>query len=486
MSRILMVASEATPFAKTGGLADVLGALPKALAARGDRVAVIMPLYSQAGHYPEHLGYAYQDLRVWLGWRSLLVNIRNTKHQGVDFYFVESPELYGREALYSVGNHDYPDNLERFAVLSHAALAAIRHLFRPEIVHCHDWQAGLLPPLMRHQYRFDPTFYGMKILFTIHNIGYQGQFDRQQLLNIGLDPALYRPDLLEFYGHGNLLKGGLVFADWITTVSRAYAREIQTPDNSFGLDGLLRARASVLSGIVNGVDYTEWSPETDKYIAAHYSAADLTGKRACKADLLREFGLPADNLDRPLIGVVSRFAWQKGFDLLCDTVEDLAREDLQFVALGSGDPGYEHTLTSLAQRHPGKIAVRIGYDNPLAHKIEAGADMFVMPSRYEPSGLNQMYSLHYGTVPVVRATGGLDDTVDEAVGFKFHDYTREALIGTIRAALAVYADKPEWLKMMRAGMARDHSWEHAAAEYGELYNQLLGVPQRVAATAVRA
>ncbi len=479
-----MVASESTPFAKTGGLADVLGALPKALAARGHQVAVIMPLYSKAGHYPDHLDNAYQDLRIWLGWRSLLVNIRSTRHQGVDYYFVDAPELYGREALYSVGNTDYPDNLERFAVLSQAALATIRHLFRPDIVHCHDWQAGLLPPLVRHQYRFDPTFYGIKILFTIHNIGYQGQFDRQQLLNIGLDPGLYRPDLLEFYGHGNLLKGGLVFADWITTVSRAYAREIQTPDNSFGLDGLLRARSSMLSGILNGVDYSVWSPEIDKHIAAHYSAADLSGKRLCKADLLREFGLPADDLERPLLGVVSRFAWQKGFDLLCDAGEDLAREDVQFVALGSGDPGYEHSLISLAQRHPAKIAVRIGYDNPLSHKIEAGADMFVMPSRYEPSGLNQMYSLRYGTVPIVRATGGLDDTVDETVGFKFKDYTREALIGAIREAISAYADQPAWLEMMRAGMARDHSWEHAAGEYEQLYNQLLGVSQPLAPKAV--
>jgi starch synthase len=484
MSRILMVASEVTPFAKTGGLADVLGALPKALAARGDQVAVVMPLYPKVGHYPEHLSPVYQDLRVWLGWRSLLVNILGTRQNGVDYYYVDAPELYARDGLYGEGNQDYGDNLERFAVLAHATLATIRHLFRPDIVHCHDWQAGLVPPLIRHQFRFDPSFYGMKLVFTIHNLGYQGQFDRQQLLNIGLDPSLYRPDLLEFYGRGNLLKGGIVFADWITTVSRAYAREIQTPDHGFGLDGLLRARSAVLSGILNGVDYTEWSPQTDKHIAANYSAKDLAGKRECKADLLREFGLPADDLDRPLIGVVSRFAWQKGFDLLCDTGEDLAREDVQFVALGSGDPGYEHALGSLAQRHPSKIAVRYGYNNPLSHKIEAGADMFVMPSRYEPSGLNQMYSLHYGTVPIVRATGGLDDTVDEAVGFKFWDYTREALIGTIRDALAAYADKPKWLAMMRAGMARDHSWEHAAGEYQELYNGLLDGSQAVAKAAV--
>jgi starch synthase len=292
------------------------------------------------------------------------------------------------------------------------------------------------------------------------------------LPEIGLDASLFNPDALEFYGQVNLLKGGLIFSDAISTVSRKYAEEIQTPEFGFGLDGVLRERSEVLSGILNGVDYTQWDPRVDPYITAHYSPEDLSGKRACKSDLLGEFDLAPDNLDRPLIGIVSRFAGQKGFDLLEEIAPSLLRENVAIAALGTGDPKYEKLFLDLAAQYPDRVGLRIAFDETLAHKIEAGSDMFLMPSRYEPCGLNQIYSLHYGTVPVVRATGGLDDTIDEDTGFKFHDYTGAALLEAIRAALAAFRDREKWQGMMLAGMRKDFSWNASAVEYSALYRRL--------------
>ena len=281
-----------------------------------------------------------------------------------------------------------------------------------------------------------------------------------------------RPDGLEFFGRVNLLKGGLEFSDALTTVSRKYAQEIQTPELGFGLDGVLRERAGVLTGILNGVDYTEWDPRTDQFIAARYSPDRLEGKRECKADLLDAFGLPRENLDRPLIGIVARFAGQKGFDLVEQVAAPLLEEDLALVALGTGEPRYEQLFLDLAAANSGRAGARIAYDNALAHKIEAGADMFLMPSLYEPSGLNQMYSLRYGTVPIVRATGGLDDTIDEETGFKFDEYSGAALLEAVRAALAAYRDPDKWTAMMLAGMRRDYSWQASASAYSALYRRL--------------
>jgi starch synthase len=368
---------------------------------------------------------------------------------------------------------DYPDNHIRFAVFCRAALGVARHLFRTDVFHCHDWQSALVPAYLRTTFSTDPTFFGCRTLFTIHNLGYQGLFPRSVLPEAALDPTVFGPDGMEFFGQVSYIKAGIQFADWLSTVSPTYAREIQTPENGFALDGCLRARAESLSGILNGVDYAEWSPEADRHIAARYSAADLTGKTACKRALIEEFGLPPEAIDRPLLGLVARFTRQKGADLLAEVAASILAEDAYIVALGSGDPEYEDFFRRLAAEHPGRAAVRIGFDNPLAHRIEAGADIFLMPSHYEPCGLNQIYSLRYGTVPVVRATGGLDDTIDEGTGFKFAGYTGEEFLGAVRAALGAFADRDEWRRRMRRGMSKDFSWNTSAAAYSELYQRLL-------------
>jgi starch synthase len=480
MARVLMVASEAAPFVKTGGLADVLGGLPPALVRGGDDVAVILPRYRGVELYRSQR--VYHDLPVWLGGTLYNVNIDLVVENGASYYFINYPALYDREGIYNVANRDYGDNHVRFAVLCRAAMETVRRIFRPQVVHCHDWQAALTAPYMRHVYRSDPTFTGLKLLFTIHNLGYQGIFSRDALGDLGLDGSLFTPAWLEFYGNANLMKAGIVFSDWINTVSPTYAQEIQTPEFGFGLDGLLRSRASVLSGILNGVEYAYWNPERDSYLPAHYDAASLEGKQACKRALLEEFGLPPEGRERPLIGIVSRFAAQKGFDLIGEIAGAMLAEDISLVVLGAGDPGYEQMFRDLAAWKPDRCAVRIGYDNPLAHRIEAGSDMFLMPSHYEPCGLNQMYSLRYGTVPIVRATGGLNDTIDEGVGFKFHGYSGPALLSAIREAVEAYRDQDAWQAMMRAGMQKDFSWNASARQYSALYARLIaGVASPAAA-----
>lgn len=467
-----MVASEATPFVKTGGLADVIGALPAALKARGEEVAVVLPLYREAKL--DGARRVAENMSVWLGLAHYPVHIQLVTERDVPFYFVECPSLFDRDGIYVNADGDFPDNHIRFAVLSRAALAVARYLFRPQIIHCHDWQSALVPTYMHTVLAGDPTFMGIRTIFTIHNLGYPGIFPVSVLPEIGLDMSVFHVDGLEFYGKVNILKGGICYSDAISTVSKGYAAEIQTPEYGFALDGLLRSRASVLTGILNGVDYSHWSPETDVYLAANYSAAELSGKRVCKQDLLREFGLPEEATDRPLVGIVSRFADQKGFDLIEEVAGELAAEDLSLVALGTGDLRYEELFRDLAVAHPTKIAVKVAYDNPLAHKIEAGSDMFLMPSRYEPCGLNQIYSLRYGTVPVVRTTGGLDDTIDERTGFKFKEYSGKALLAAVREALTAYRDPARWEALIRNGMQKDFSWNASAAEYSALYGRLLG------------
>jgi starch synthase len=473
MSKILMVASEAAPFAKTGGLADVIGALPRALLSQGDQPAVVLPLYPSAAPFLDTATRVFDRMHLWLGTTLFVADIKLLVHEGVPFYFVDIPELYDREGIYGTKAADYPDNHVRFGALCHAALGIVRYLFRPDVIHCHDWQAALVAPLLQFRFDGDATFLGIKTLLTIHNLGYQGLFPKEALRETGLDTSVFHPGALEFHGMVNLLKGGILFSDALTTVSKGYAREIQTREYGFGLDGILRERSSVLTGILNGVDYTEWSPDSNGYIAARYSAADLTGKRICKQDLLATFGLPLTNMDRPLIGIVSRFASQKGFDLIEAVSSEIAAEDLCLVALGSGDARYENVFRTLADAYPDRFAVKVAYDNAIAHKVEAGADMFLMPSHYEPCGLNQIYSLRYGTVPIVRATGGLDDTINAETGFKFEEYTGEALLQCIRAALKAYKDRKRWAAMMARGMKEDFSWDASAAEYSALYRRLI-------------
>lgn len=466
-----MVSPEAAPLAKTGGLADVVGALPGALGEFGCETAVVIPRYGSIrlkdarrvyDHLPVHLGLAGFDTAIYQA------------PAEYPLYLVDCPPLFGRLGLYGEAGVDYPDNEVRFAVFARAALGVARFLFRPDILHCHDWQAGLVPAYLRTTFAGDPTFMGVKTLFTIHNLGYQGLFPPSALEEAALDAAVFHPGGMEFFGQVSYIKGGISFADALSTVSPTYAREIQTKEYGFGLDGALRARAAVLSGILNGVDYREWSPENDPLIPAPYSAQDLSGKRAAKLQLLTEFGLPAEAMDRPLLGIVSRFTRQKGTDILTEVAAEIVAEDVYLVALGTGEVEYEEFFRSMAERFPGRIAARIGFDNRLAHLIEAGADVFLMPSHYEPCGLNQIYSLRYGTVPVVRATGGLDDTIEEGTGFKFQEYSGAALLGAVRAAIQAFSDPDEWRAMMLRGMQKDFSWKASAQAYAALYGRLLG------------
>ena len=465
-----MVASEAAPFAKTGGLADVVGSLPAALKKLGHEVAVLLPRYAAVDLKAARR--VYDTLPVWLPPARYDTSLYLVERE-TPFYFLDCPPLYDRPGLYGEDGLDYPDNHIRFAVLAQAALAFSRRVWRPDILHGHDWQAGLAPAYLRTVYGNDPTFMGMRSLFTIHNLGYHGLFPAAALNSIGLGGTEeFRPDGLEFFGKVCYIKGGLNYADALNTVSPTYAREIQTPEYGFGLDGVLRARSQVLSGILNGVDYGEWNPETDPLIAARYSSSDLSGKRVCKQDLVNTFGLPSEAMDAPLIGIVSRFTSQKGADLVAEATDGMVAEGYYMVALGAGEPQYEELFQTMAARHPNRIAVRVGYDNRLAHQIEAGADLFLMPSRYEPCGLNQIYSLKYGTVPVVRATGGLDDTIEPGTGFKFSHYSAGALVEALRAAREAFADPEVWRTTMRAGMAKDFSWGVSAAEYARLYERL--------------
>jgi starch synthase len=472
--RILFVASEGLPFSKTGGLADVVEALPKSLVAQGHDVAVVLPRYRTT----QIKNVVIKSLTVPMGTSLRFPAIADGgRLAGVQYFFVDDPQYFDRDQLYGVGGRDYPDSAERFAEFARASIELAKQLWLPDVIHCHDWQSALVPVLLRTAYAADPQLSGIPVLFTIHNMGYHGLFPRDVLARIGLPDSLFRMDALEFFGHVNYLKGGLVFSDYLTTVSRKYAQEIQTTEYGHGLDGVVRTRADHLIGILNGVDYSVWNPEVDTLIAARYSAKDLSGKQVCKRDLLAQFQLPEENLERPVIGIVSRFADQKGFDLVAQVADEIMQENLAIVALGSGEAKYERMFRELSERLPEKLAVKVAYDNTLAHKIEAGADMFLMPSRYEPCGLNQIYSLRYGTVPVVRATGGLDDTIEpfdpakgRGTGFKFSEYTGPALLAALREALATYGDKAAWRRLQANGMAKDFSWNASALEYGRLYD----------------
>ena len=510
MPRILMLASEASPFAKTGGLGDVLGALPAALVERGEDVAVVLPRYRLA-EIPA-AERVWLAMPLWVGSHSFTVAIDLTISNGVRYYFVDCPALFDRTGIYGDHGVDYPDNHVRFGLLNQAALGIARYIFKTDVFHCHDWQAGLLAPYLR-ALDGDPTFFGARTVLTIHNLGYQGIFLAAAVGDLGLDRSLFHPGGLEFFGNVNFLKAGIVWSDAITTVSPTYAKEIQTPEYGAGLDGVLRSRADKLSGILNGVDYREWDPRNDPYLATPYWSDNLFGKAACKRALLQqmfpdlvqqsvlETGLPAvspfdstsadsrpadsipdSNYDlanaekRPLMGLVSRFAGQKGFDIFLEIAADVMEEDVAFAVLGSGDAAIENAFRGLARQWPGRFGVHIGYDNALAHRIEAGTDMFLMPSRYEPSGLSQMYSLRYGTVPIVRATGGLEDTVDgsisEGTGFKFEGTSPEELLETTLTALKEWRNQDAWVARMRRGMAKDFSWGASAAKYRELYRAL--------------
>src|ERR1700690_1118778 len=474
---IAFVASECVPYSKTGGLADVVGALPRALANLGHEVSVYLPRYRQTKLTDPETVVASITVPFDDKYRFASV-VTAGATAGVKFYFVDYPPYFDREAPHGTSAADYPDNAERFALFSRAVLEASKVLGVPHVFHCHDWQTALVPVMLRTSYAEDPAFRQVGTAFTIHNMGYQGLFPPDILPLLMLPWDLFTISKMEFFGQVNFLKGALVFSDFVTTVSKKYSQEIQTTEYGFGLEGVLRNRAATVTGILNGVDYDEWSPQTDKFGVAKYSAPDLSGKLKCKIDLLKEFGIASTDTKVPVIGIVSRFAAQKGFDLIAQIMDRLAREEMIMVVLGSGDKPYEEMFQRINKQFPNKIAVKVAFDNAIAHKIEAGSDMFLMPSRYEPCGLNQIYSLKYGTVPIVRATGGLDDTIEpwdartgKGTGFKFSDYTGEALLATIKQALLAYQDPSSWQTLMRNGMRRDFSWGASAREYGKTYDR---------------
>jgi starch synthase len=485
--RILFVASEGLPFSKTGGLADVVEALPKALVARGHEVAVALPRYRGT----RSSTVVIPSLTVSLGSRLRFPAIEDgTLLNGVRYFFVDDPAYFDRDGIYGNAAGDFADNPDRYSEFSRAAIEIAKHVWPTDVFHCHDWQTALLPVLLRTVYGDDPVVKDLPVVFTIHNMGYHGHFRRDVLARAGIPEALFNPGALEFYGDVNFLKGGLVFSDYLTTVSRRYAQEIQTAEYGYGLDGVVRSRGDRITGILNGVDYGAWNPAKDQLIAARYSSKDLAGKQICKQDLLQEFGLVRDNPHRAVLGIVSRLADQKGFDLIADRAHEMLREDVMLVVLGTGERRYEDLFRALASAYPGRVGFKFAYDNTLAHKVEAGADIFLMPSRYEPCGLNQIYSLKYGTVPVVRATGGLDDTVENfdvqhgtGTGFKFSEYTGAALLYAVKQAIQHYADERIWKRIQLNGMVKDFSWKTPAAEYAKVYEAArvargLGVPAR--------
>lgn len=478
--QITFASSESAPLAKTGGLADVVSALPRELVKLGHQVTVFLPFYARIRQGIEGKPKtAVRSITIPFSYYNRFAGVVDGgKNDGVQYYFIDCPELFDRKELYGTAGSDYVDNAERFGLFCRAVIEASKILGVPDVFHVHDWQAALIPVYLRTTYLDDPVLRSAATVLTIHNAAYQGKFspNTTELLLFPWD--LFTMDKVEQFDRFDFLKGGVVFSDLLTTVSRKYAEEIQTAEFGEQLEGVLLKRAADLRGILNGVDYTQWNPAADGHLAAHYTPENLDGKRICRADLLHAFGLEKVADTTPVIGIVSRLATQKGFGIVAQIVEGLADRDLAVVALGTGDPYYENLFRSWAFRHPASVSVQIRYDDALAHKIEAGADMFLMPSRYEPSGLNQMYSLKYGTVPIVRATGGLDDTIEEwdavkgtGTGFKFEGFDPKDLLIEIDRALEAFRDKTGWTRLMRNGMARDYCWSGPAKEYVRVYEE---------------
>ncbi len=477
---VAFVTPEVVPFMKTGGLGDVGAALPKALGRLGHRVTIFLPRYAAIG-FPPGAFAGSVHVPVDAVHRSAGF-YRRELSENVEVVFVEHPPFFDRPHAYGAGDRDYQDNRLRFAFLARASIEYFRSRGeRPHVFHAHDWQTGLVPVYLKSFYWDDPTLHRMPTVFTIHNLAYQGNFPADTPSVLGLPWNLASGDALEFHGGVSYMKGGVMFSELVNTVSPQYAREIQTPAMGYGFDGILRSRGADLSGIVNGVDYDEWDPSVDPLIARKYGPQDVVaGKAACKADLLKTFGL-AQTPDLPVIGIVSRLVRLKGHDIVADAWYDLLQRPLRLVVVGTGEPAIQEGFATLAERDPSRFAMRFVYDETLAHKVEAGADMFLMPSRFEPCGLTQMYSLRYGTVPIVRATGGLVDTVEpyqastgEGTGFRFDHADGTGMMWAIDQALALWKDAPAWRKLMRNGMSRDFSWGRSAEQYVDLYRRALG------------
>ena len=515
--KILICSSEMVPFAKTGGLADVAGSLPLALSELGHEVRVAMPKYAVIDAKKFGLkkwsalevpiahrtvkgalweakmggeGGEKEESKAKSKMKNEKCEVQSTPPQSaIQVWFIGQEAYFAREGLYQEAGEDYRDNLARFTFFCRGVLEILKKLdWKPDVIHANDWQAALIPIFLKTLYAEDRFFEGVGTVLTIHNLAFQGTFESELLPLTGLSWDEFVPEKLEFYGKLNLLKGGIVYADVLNTVSRQYSKEIQTGEFGCGLEGLLKSRSDDLYGVLNGIDYGVWNPETDGLIARNFAPDDLKGKQACKAALQKESGLP--KRDVPLIGIISRLTDQKGFDLIAEVIEEIMGLDLQLVLLGTGMPKYHNMFGRIGKRFPKKMGIHLTFDNALAHRIEAGSDLFLMPSRYEPCGLNQLYSLKYGTVPVVRATGGLADTIVDytperagqgtANGFVFREYSARALLVAIKRAVATYQDKKTWKQLMRTGMQQDFSWMHSAREYVALYrkaNRLTGERQ---------
>ncbi len=483
---ILMIAAETHPFAKVGGLADVMGALPRALEKRGHEVRIALPFYGSI----KKKGWRTKKIKgldnvdVVVGDESFEASAFSTSlpDSKVEVILIQNERFFNREGIYSdpETGKPYDDNAERFIFFSRASLAIARRAgWKTDIIHCHDHQTGFVPAWLRHASRQIEFPESTRVIFTIHNLAYQGSYPKEIGYKAGFGEDVLKPmGALEFHGNVNMMKAGIVFADMITTVSPTYATEIQTPEFGYGLEGVLKARCDDLVGILNGADYTVWDPQRDKFIAQRYSLKNLDGKRVCRKDLLKKLNLEIPDTT-PLIGMVSRLVAQKGLDIFMDAFESIVDLDYAIVILGLGEPTYHEMLKSKQAAHPERISLNLAFDEALAHQIEAGCDMFLMPSRYEPCGLNQMYSMKYGTIPVVRKTGGLADTVidfdasQDSTGFVFEDYSPEALLEALRRARRVFDDKAAWLSLVKRAMARDFSWDRSAGEYERVYLESL-------------
>jgi starch synthase len=483
---IALVASEATPFSKTGGLADVAGALPTALAALGHSVSLFVPLYMEVDRDKYKIPKRGGKLQVPVSARIVDGKYRKITWRGVEVYFIENDGYYHRQGLYTSAGGDHPDNAERFSFFCRAALLAMKKAkVRPDVIHVNDWQSALTPVYLQELYQNDKALGSAATVITIHNMGYQGHFSPIEWHLLGLDYSLYNMNGLEFYGKINFLKGGILYSDIITTVSGTYSKEIQTPDGGWGLDPILRDRSKDVFGVVNGIDTDEWNPDTDKYIAANFKKGKMDGKARCKEALLNELGLPVD--EDPLIVMITRLAEQKGVDIGFKAVERAIGLGIKFALLGSGSKQYEDWAMRLQAKYPANVSIHLGFDEARAHRMIAGADMFLMPSLYEPCGLTQMYSLAYGTAPIVRKTGGLNDTVSDfdgengtGVGFKFNEYSFKATFEKIREATTLYRDFPmKWNRMMENAMSEDNSWARSAREYQLLYRMAMDRKQNV-------
>ena len=475
--KILFAASECVPFIKTGGLADVVGALSPVLKERGHDVRVILPLYSAIPDKYTSQMKLECEFEVELCWRKQYCGIKSLEYQGVTFYFVDNYFYFGRSYIYGLGGDEY----ERYGFFSRAVIDALTHLnFQPDVIHCHDWQTGMVPALLKIQYAHFPFYHNIKTVYTIHNLQYQGVFPIKAVQDtLGLGDSLFTADKLECYGCANYMKAGLVYADELTTVSPSYADEIQTAFYGERLDGLLRARKDQLMGILNGIDIYDYDPAKDPQIYFNYDPYHLGGKEKCKAELQKELGLNVD-ASAPLVGIISRLSNQKGFDLIECVIRELMGTGIQLVVLGMGEAKYTNLFSWAESEYPGRLAARFAMNHQLAHRIYAGSDMFLMPSQFEPCGLSQMIAMRYGSVPIVRETGGLRDTVlsynkftDEGNGFTFFNYNAHDMLHTVRRAVHYYKHNREvWYKLIVRGMTGDYSWYSSAGKYLELYERL--------------